>query len=563
VEPKISVVIPVYNGADFLEEAIESALAQTYANIEIIVVNDGSSDAGATERIALGYHNRIIYASKPNGGVASALNVAIKLATGDYLSWLSHDDLYTPHKLQRQVDFLRAKGDTDAIVYSDFSVFTVSPDEDTVIPLRGVPPEQFRYWITVENALHGCTLLIPRKAFERCGNFNESLRTTQDYDLWFRMAKEFRFVHIPEVFVKARNHAQQGSVKMADTALRECNALLSNFVENLAENEITSASGTSLPVGYAKISASMALRGFDEAASTAMRLSLYSRRKGDIRTQLKVMAIFVKTGTVDMLHRKARALARRMLPLWVLQKASAIKHRASAKRKNTYPQVAHSFAENQSTSLVALVNRLPLKEKFSEVYAKNVFGGEESRSGAGSDLSQTEVIRSEIPSILRKYGIRAALDAPCGDWYWMQHVDLGIDRYIGVDIVDALIEKNRTLFGRDGVEFASVDLSKDELPSVDLIFSRDCLVHLSYADALKILRNFKASGARYLLTTTFTDRDSNEDLGEGFWRPLNMQLAPFNFPAPLELVNEKCTEGGNAFGDKSIGLWRFDDLKFD
>ncbi|MGO6755255.1 glycosyltransferase [Rhizobium ruizarguesonis] len=542
MEPKISIIIPVFNGGDFLQEAIDSALAQTYPNIEIVVVNDGSNDAGATERIARGYGDRIVYAAKPNGGVASALNMAIELATGDYLSWLSHDDLYTPQKLQRQVDFINTTGEPDTIVYSDFSVFTKSSDQDSIIRLRGVPAEQFRYWITVENSLHGCTLLIPRKAFERCGKFNESLRTTQDYDLWFRMAKEFRFVHIPEVFVKARNHAQQGSVKMADTALRECNALLSNFVESLSADELSSGSGAPPTVGYIELARSMRMRGFTEAASTATRLSLQNLAKADMKAQLRTVEILAKIGTTDMLHRKAKALAKKILPRWVRSTAAAVK---------------------PSLGLVDAVNNLPLKEKFSEVYTQNIFGGVDSRSGAGSDLMQTEVIRTEIPGILQRYGVKSMLDAPCGDWFWMQHVHLGVERYIGVDIVDALIEKNRTLFAKDGVEFASVDLSKDKLPSVDLIFSRDCLVHLSYADALKILRNFKASDAVYLLTTTFTDRNSNEDLGDGFWRPLNLRLAPFNFPAPLELVNEKCTEGGDAFADKSIALWRFDDLKFD
>ncbi len=93
--PKVSIVIPVYNGSDFLREAIDSALAQTYRNIEIVVVNDGSQDDGKTEHVALSYGNKIRYFSKPNGGVASALNRAIREMTGEYFSWLSHDDLYS------------------------------------------------------------------------------------------------------------------------------------------------------------------------------------------------------------------------------------------------------------------------------------------------------------------------------------------------------------------------------------------------------------------------------------------------------------------------------------
>ena len=92
-DPKVSIIIPVYNGANYVSEAIDSALAQTYKNIEIIVVNDGSSDDGATEKIAKSYGDRIRYFAKENGGVSSALNFGIRQMTGEWFSWLSHDDL--------------------------------------------------------------------------------------------------------------------------------------------------------------------------------------------------------------------------------------------------------------------------------------------------------------------------------------------------------------------------------------------------------------------------------------------------------------------------------------
>src|SRR5665647_567426 len=93
--PKVSIVIPVYNGSKYLGEAIDSALAQTYKNLEIIVSNDGSSDNGATERVAKSYGDKIIYlGKKDNGGASTALNAAIKVMTGEYFSWLSHDDMY-------------------------------------------------------------------------------------------------------------------------------------------------------------------------------------------------------------------------------------------------------------------------------------------------------------------------------------------------------------------------------------------------------------------------------------------------------------------------------------
>ena len=97
--PKVSIVIPVYNGSNYLREAIDSTLAQTYRNIEVIVVNDGSDDEGKTKTIARMYGDKIRYFSKVNGGVSSALNVGIKEMTGEYFSWLSHDDIYMPEKV--------------------------------------------------------------------------------------------------------------------------------------------------------------------------------------------------------------------------------------------------------------------------------------------------------------------------------------------------------------------------------------------------------------------------------------------------------------------------------
>ena len=104
--PKVSIVIPAYNASNYLEEAIDSALAQTYSNIEIIVVNDGSLDDGATERVALAYGDKIRYFYKENGGSSSALNFGIANMTGEWFSWLSHDDLYLPEKIEKQIAYI-------------------------------------------------------------------------------------------------------------------------------------------------------------------------------------------------------------------------------------------------------------------------------------------------------------------------------------------------------------------------------------------------------------------------------------------------------------------------
>lgn len=271
---KVSIVIPVYNGADYLDDAIQSALHQTYRNIEILVVNDGSNDNGATEQIVRKYEDRIRYFEKLNGGVASALNLAVEKMTGDYFSWLSHDDLYVPEKIEAQLSALHSC-DSRTVSYCDYSVFEQDWRKSIPVTINAVPPSEFRYWLTTNNILHGCTLLIPRAAFKECGAFSTDLRTTQDYDLWFRMAERFQFVHLPRVLVLARSHPNQDSKRKASMAKRECNQLLIRFARGLSESEILGpASPDVFPRRFADLSASMFRRRFFQAGVATIPIAM-------------------------------------------------------------------------------------------------------------------------------------------------------------------------------------------------------------------------------------------------------------------------------------------------
>lgn len=196
---------------------------------------------------------------------------------------------------------------------------------------------------------------------------------------------------------------------------------------------------------------------------------------------------------------------------------------------------------------------------FQDIYLSNYWGGSDSQSGTGSDSVQTAEIQRRLPELLKDLRIATMLDIPCGDWHWMKWVAFDVD-YIGADIVPEIIKRNQELYGNDQRRFTTLDLIGDELPKVDLIFSRDVLVHLSFEDIFSALRNIKRSGSEYLLTTTFTGRDSNIDIPTGQWRPLNLQKAPFNLPEPIMIIIEKCTEGNGSWGDKSLGLWKVSDI---
>jgi hypothetical protein len=238
-------------------------------------------------------------------------------------------------------------------------------------------------------------------------------------------------------------------------------------------------------------------------------------------------------------------------------------------------QPAPSTHAAEQTSEAGETMSRSLEEVFAQIYASGVWTvveeNSESRSGPGSNLAQTTALRAELPLLLAELEVTSILDAPCGDFFWMSKADLGVDTYIGADILPSVVEHNRQRFARSDREFRVLDLTTDRLPRVDLVFSRDCLVHLSDDDIHRALKNIRGSGITYLATTTFTNRPENPaDIVAGGWRPLNLQRPPFSLPEPYRLINERCTEvcftlqdGVNVehrFTDKSIAVWRIADL---
>jgi hypothetical protein len=199
--------------------------------------------------------------------------------------------------------------------------------------------------------------------------------------------------------------------------------------------------------------------------------------------------------------------------------------------------------------------RLSPLETFRQIHDANHWGSAESLSGPGSANRQTTALRAELPALLTRLGVRSLLDLPCGDANWIMATALpGID-YLGADLVPEVVERTRQRFGASR-RFAVLDLLSSPLPRVDLVLCRDCLVHFSFADIERAVENLRQSGSTWLLTTTFPQQPSNEDIVTGDWRPLNLERAPFNFPASEILLNERCTEQNGLFADKSLGLWR-------
>lgn len=200
------------------------------------------------------------------------------------------------------------------------------------------------------------------------------------------------------------------------------------------------------------------------------------------------------------------------------------------------------------------------KKIFTTIYRKNLWGGKESISGPGSDFSQVNEIIKELPNIIKEYEIKSFLDIPCGDFNWMKFVNMKSVNYIGGDIVPEIINSNNKLYKKENQTFRIIDIINDNLPKVDLIFCRDCFVHFPLNLISNALEKIKNSKSTYLMTTIFTDTENNKDIALGEWRPLNLIYAPFNFPKPIKIINEKCTENNNTYTDKSLALWRIQDL---
>ena len=240
--PKVSIAIPIYNGEDYMEEAIESAIAQTYENLEIILVNDGSKDSthNICEAYLEKYPKLIKYIKKENGGVSTALNAAIENMSGDYFSWLSHDDLYTEDKVKEQINALSALEDKNTIIYNDIEYidknnkFVSSTNYSELYTEKQLSSG---YFGVINGLLNGCSLLINKNCFTEVGLFDEELRTTNDYLMWFKLAAKYSFKFIPKILTKYRFHAKQ-QTNIDENHLKECDLLWKKMIEELNDNNI-------------------------------------------------------------------------------------------------------------------------------------------------------------------------------------------------------------------------------------------------------------------------------------------------------------------------------------
>ena len=208
-EPLVTVILPVYNGERYVRLAVDSVLSQSFKDFELIVIDDGSTDATAA-RVKVD-DPRVQYVYQENTGVAGAFNHGLRIARGRFISWLSHDDRFYPAKLERQVAALARLGQA-GVCYTDVDIID---DEGTVLASHALPDygrtELLRQVLTASPILGASySICYHRECLDLVGFYSESWRYTQDAEMLVRLARRFPFTHVPERLVQVREHAERG-----------------------------------------------------------------------------------------------------------------------------------------------------------------------------------------------------------------------------------------------------------------------------------------------------------------------------------------------------------------
>ncbi len=253
-EPFISIIMPVYNGANFMKDAIDSALSQTYKKLEIIVINDGSSDGGETSKIAKSYGDKIRFIDRQeNRGISYTLNEGISNMKGEYFTWLSHDDRYISTKLADQVEFLNKVLQENPTIQRERILLCAGTERIDINGritshyqgnLNGKKCIRSKKELILDNlkqyGLSGCTVLIPKETFEKFGVFDISKRTVQDTDLWYRfILGGCIFCFQDKAIVQSREHKNKTGNRLNDVFEIEKEEMQTDLIKKIIiDNEM-------------------------------------------------------------------------------------------------------------------------------------------------------------------------------------------------------------------------------------------------------------------------------------------------------------------------------------
>lgn len=452
ISPTVSIVIPVYNGANYVRQAIDSALAQTYPHTEVIVVNDGSNDGGRTRDIALSYGSRIRYLEKPNGGVASALNLGIREMRGDFFSWLSHDDVYYQDKIARQLSCFYASQDDTILPFCNYHVI------DCKSAITGTGQiHDFACGSSVVAVIgtyvNGCSMLIPKTAFGKAGVFNESLTNCQDNELWLRMVLSgYRLRYMPDVLMQSRSHDEQGSRTTSARQTEEARAFYRWAIRFVGADTRVESAPSLFRVLLMKRLPSQAVELFRMLSrDRSPYFAMSSMGRGVFG--------MVKTACVNRID---------MVP--------GLRRFVKALRKRRFRNSSH-------------------------YWEKRYRRGESS--GAGSYGKFAEFKTEVLNRFIAAHDIRTVADFGCGDGNQLR--DLTCRQYIGLDVSPAAVELCRKMYAHDSTKVFLVYDSDGALDRVrqyrpEVTMSLDVVYHL-VEDAIfeRYIANLFDLSSRYVI----------------------------------------------------------------
>ena len=299
--PKVSVIIPTYNSAQFIVETLESVFAQTYKNYEVIVVDDGSTDN--TKEVLKPYMSKIRYIYKENGGPASARNVGIKNARGEYIAFLDSDDLWLSEKLERQVKYL-GKYQEVVLVFTDcIRFFEDSLSEIRSCKERFISNDMFLnlWWETI---IITSTVIVKKFCFDKVGFFDESkkIEGAEDYEMWLRIAREYPIGYLGEVTVKYRfrreGHNRSNITRSCAAADIVVKRYYKYIKEKYTDNELINMR---LHIGHFHHGSSFF--GMNYFLDARKQFTLAMKYKFDLKVLLYYLATFLNKNYINWLRK--------------------------------------------------------------------------------------------------------------------------------------------------------------------------------------------------------------------------------------------------------------------
>jgi len=202
--PKVSIIIPTYNQSQYLEEAIESVLNQTYKNIEIIIVDDGSTDN--TSEVVKSFDNKIIYIQQKNKGASGARNTGIKKANGQYIAFLDADDMWLKNKLEKQIEFIQNNPEIGLLGTGCYQMIDMSKMiHKKIFPAKN---EILQKDLIKYNPFIQSSVMIKKDVFNHIDLYDEKFKESEDYDLWLRIAQKYKVANLEQSLVTKKYYAK-------------------------------------------------------------------------------------------------------------------------------------------------------------------------------------------------------------------------------------------------------------------------------------------------------------------------------------------------------------------